>query len=239
MAVFTGNFLKCVAAVLMLIDHVGVMFFPDALILRILGRPALPIFAFFIAEGCRYTRSRVRYFLSIFSLGVACQVVYFLASGSLYMNILITFSLGILAVYALQDMKDAWAQVETAPKVRALLVLIFTGWLISLLNRKFTIDYGFWGCMLPVWASLFHARGAYWTGMFGELDNPKVHVLTMMLGLLLTWWTMNYIQWYALFAAPLLLCYNGKRGNPKFKYWFYLFYPIHLALLQGLAMLLQ
>lgn len=239
MAIFTGNALKLIAAVLMLVDHIGLLFFPEALIFRIIGRSALPIFAFCIAEGCRYTRSRVRYFLSIFALGAGCQIVYFLASGDTYLNILITFSLGILLVYALQDLKDAWAQVETGPKVRALLVLILAVWFVSKLNRELEIDYGFWGCALPLWASLFHARGTYWTGVFGKLDNPNVHALTMMLGLLLTWRTMNSIQWYAFFALPLLLCYNGKRGNPRFKYWFYLFYPLHLVLLQGLAWILQ
>ena len=141
-------------------------------------------------------------------------------------------------IYALQDVKDALAQLEKGPMVRSVLVLILALGLVWYLNRKFTIDYGFWGCMLPVWATLFHGRGAYWAGIFGELDHPKVHVLTLMLGLLLTWKTMNSIQWYALVAAPLLLCYNGKRGNPRFKYWFYLFYPAHLVLLQGLAMIL-
>lgn len=238
MGFLSANALKLVAAVLMTLDHVGLLLFPDVRLFRIVGRLALPIFAFFIGEGCRYTRSRCRYFLSVFGLGAICQLVYFLASGDTYLNILITFSLGILVIYALQDVKDALAQLEKGPMVRSVLVLILSVGLVWYLNRKFTIDYGFWGCMLPVWATLFHGRGAYWAGIFGELDHPKVHVLTLMLGLLLTWKTMNSIQWYALFAAPLLLCYNGKRGNPRFKYWFYLFYPAHLVLLQGLAMIL-
>ena len=238
MGIFTGNALKLIAAVLMLVDHVGVIFFPDTLLFRIIGRPALPIFSFFIAEGCRYTRSRKRYFFTVFGLGAACQIVYFLASGDTYLNILLTFSLGILLVYALQDLKDALAQLETGPVVRAVAVLALTVAAVWCLNRKISIDYGFWGCMLPLWASLLHARGAYWKGILGKLDNPKMHALTMMLGLLLTWKTMNHIQWYALFALPLLLCYNGKRGNPRCKYWFYLFYPLHLVILQGVAMLL-
>lgn len=239
MGFLSSNALKILAAVLMTIDHIGVIFFPDTMLPRIIGRPALPIFAFCIAEGCRYTRSRTRYLLSVFSLGAVCQLVYFQACGSTYLNILITFSLGILVIYALQDVKDAFAQLETGPKVRSAAELVLAVALVWYLNRKFHIDYGFWGCMLPVWASLLHARGAYWSGIFGRLDNPKVHALILTLGLLLTWKTMNHIQWYALFALPLLLCYNGKRGNPRFKYWFYLFYPLHLALLQGLAMLLQ
>ena len=38
-------------------------------------------------------------------------------------------------------------------------------------------------------------------------------------------------------AFLLLACYNGKRGRQQ-KYFFYAFYPVHLALLWGLRVLL-
>lgn len=239
MAGLSGNALKLIAAVLMLIDHMGLLLFPEQMIFRIIGRLAMPIFAFFIAEGCRYTRSRKRYFFSIFSLGALCQIVYFLAMGDTYMNILLTFSLSILMIYAYQDVKDAFSQLEPGPKARSVLVLTFTCWLVSLLNRNFAIDYGFWGCTLPAWASLLHARGPYWSGILGKLDNPKIHVLMMIPGLLLLWANSGSLQGYSLLAIPLLLGYNGKRGSTRYKYWFYLFYPAHLVLLEGIAMLIK
>jgi hypothetical protein len=36
----------------------------------------------------------------------------------------------------------------------------------------------------------------------------------------------------ALAAVPLICLYNGKRG-PKIKWAFYVFYPVHLAVLVG------
>ena len=39
----------------------------------------------------------------------------------------------------------------------------------------------------------------------------------------------NY-QWMMVFALPLLLFYNGKRRN-EHKYFYYLFYPIHIVIL--------
>ena len=68
----SGNALKLLAALFMTIDHVGVLLLPHVIVLRILGRLALPIFAYMIAEGCRYTRNRLRYFGSVFALGVLC-----------------------------------------------------------------------------------------------------------------------------------------------------------------------
>ena len=52
----SNNTLKIIAALAMLADHVGYLLFPDVTVLRIIGRLAFPIFAFTIAEGCKYTR---------------------------------------------------------------------------------------------------------------------------------------------------------------------------------------
>ena len=60
-----GNVLKIIAAILMVIDHIGFTFFPSVMILRYIGRLAMPVFAFMIAEGCRYTKDKLRYFLTI------------------------------------------------------------------------------------------------------------------------------------------------------------------------------
>ena len=57
----TGNALKLIAAFAMVCDHAGLMLFPQVPILRVIGRLAYPIFAFMIAEGCRYTRNKKRY----------------------------------------------------------------------------------------------------------------------------------------------------------------------------------
>ena len=105
--ILSGNVLKTIAALSMLIDHIGVMFFPQVKLLRIIGRIALPIFSFMIAEGARYTRNKMRYFFTVFGLASVCQFVYFLYDGDTYMSILVTFSLSILAIYALDFLRNA------------------------------------------------------------------------------------------------------------------------------------
>ena len=219
----SGNALKILAAIFMSIDHIGVILFPRVLLLRIIGRLALPIYAFMIAEGCKYTRNKKKHFGMIFGLGTVCQIVYYLFDGSLYFSILITFSLSILMIYALQH----WKQKKTT-----LSGLVFASSVIAtyLLNQWLTIDYGFWGCMLPVFAALPHGT---------DRDRLSVNTTMLGVGLIFLGLSTDAIQCLALLALPLLYAYNGKRGKLNLKYFFYIFYPTHLVVLEGIAMLMQ
>lgn len=61
----SGNALRIIAALSMLIDHIGVILFPNVTILRIIGRIAFPIDAFMIAEGCANTKNKLWYLSSL------------------------------------------------------------------------------------------------------------------------------------------------------------------------------
>ena len=203
----------------MLLDHMGILLFPRVELFRILGRLALPIYAYMIAEGCKYTRSRGRYLGGILGLATVCQAVYFIADGTWYLSVLFTFSAAIVTIYALQNLKS-----NPSPGRALVLAGVVAG--IWLLNREITIDYGFWGCMLPVWPAVF--QGTSW-------DRKEVHVAMLGLGLVALWMAIGGWQLWSLAAVPLLLLYSGKRGKWKLKYFFYIFYPLHLAALQVLA----
>ncbi len=49
LVVLSGNALKIIACVSMLVDHIGMILFPDVVALRIVGRLAMPLFALFYA----------------------------------------------------------------------------------------------------------------------------------------------------------------------------------------------
>ena len=223
---FSGNALKILAAVFMTIDHIGVMLFPRVELLRIIGRLALPIYAFMIAEGCKYTRNKKKYFGMVFGLGAVCQTVYYFFDGSLYFSILITFSLAILMIYAMQN----WKQKKTALSGLVFVASVLTVYLLNQQEQWFTIDYGFWGCMLPVFAALAHGT---------EHDTDTVNITMLGIGLVFLAMDIGNTQWPALLALPLLYAYNGKRGKWNLKYFFYIFYPTHLVALEGIAMLMQ
>ena len=78
----SGNALKIIALISMTVDHVGVMLFPNTEIFRIIGRIAMPIFAFMIAEGCYYSKHKLRYFSLVLSIGVICVLVFYFFLGN-------------------------------------------------------------------------------------------------------------------------------------------------------------
>lgn len=235
----SGNALKWIAAVLMVIDHVGVILLPELPILRILGRLSFPIFAFMIAEGCRYTRNKCRYFFSIFGVGAVCQLAVFLYNRSMEMNVLVTFSLSVLLVFSFAWLKEQ-IFAENAPIFYPFAaLLLFAGMLagVILLGRAVDLDYSATGCMVPLFASLLHPPTGRKNTALHRTDRPFVHVLAMAIGLLLLSLDDGGIQWYCLLSLPLLLLYSGKRGKARMKYFFYVFYPAHLLIIEGIAYL--
>ena len=230
----SGNVLKLLGAASMLVDHIGYIFFPQTIWLRAIGRLAFPIFAFMIEEGCHYTRNKLRCFLQVLVLAVVCQSALVITGDGGFLCVPVSFSLAIPMVYALQACKNSKGFAGAAFWGSVFLVLGSVAWWVSHLTE---LDYGFWGCMLPVAASLLRRseRSPAW---LKKLDIHAVRVLCM--GVCLAMMSMERValQWLSLLALPLLLCYNGGRGKWKMKYFFYIFYPAHLVLLQGMYWLI-
>ena len=236
----SGNALKLIAAAAMLVDHVGLIFFPRLSIFRIIGRLAFPIFAFMIAEGCRYTRSKLRYFLTMAGIAAVCQIAYFIALKDSSMSVFVTFSVSILLVYYLQYLKKTLWSGEHS---RLYKIFIFVSFFLLLflmyaINMKVDIDYGFAGCIMPVFTALFHSD-ANTPESLKKLDRNEIHVLTTSVAMVYMAAVNRPIQYFSLLTIPLLLLYSGKRGKAKLKYFFYLFYPLHLVALYGIDMLLK
>ena len=162
------NTLKIIACISMLIDHIGYIFFPEIPFFRFIGRIAMPIFAFFIGEGCLYTRDRKKYFLRVFILGIICQAVYVIESlitgsdGWGYMNILLTFSFSIVLCSAFLYAKE---QGEKGQKLKGAMVCLSVPVLLlaihifcqsseAVIGTKIEFDYGVSGMMLPVFACI-------------------------------------------------------------------------------------
>lgn len=215
----TSNQLKLLAMATMTIDHIGVQLFPGVLWLRIVGRLAFPIYAYMIAEGCAHTRDRRKYLLQMAGLALLCQLVYFFAMGSLFQCILVTFTLSILLIYA----------YDTGSRPLIFLALLGVAFVTVALPRllpgtDFAVDYGFFGVLVPVAAYI------------GKTSREKLLFTACALAALA--WSVGGIQWCSLAALLPLALYSGQHGKWRMKWLFYLYYPLHLAVLYGISLLL-
>lgn len=209
----SANGLKIIAMIAMAIDHMGLILFENNEIMRIIGRLAFPIYAFFIAEGCRYTKDKSKYFLRVLLIGLVCQVVAWIYQKNAPLNILLTFSVSIALTYLLNEAKKS-ARCKFYFAAAVIVFYIVSEFLLSI-NINF--DYGFWGAMLPVIISFS--------------DKKEERLILALFGLCIVSLSIKGIQWYSLISMCLLMMYNGQKGVLNIKFLFYAFYPAHLLII--------
>ena len=232
-----------------------------------IGRLAAPLFLFSVIEGFIHTRNRKKYFLKIYVLAILMGLIQFgfynflhplvRPDGFFPKNMMLS-SFAILLV-ALQGV--AWIQEKKYLKgIPTLLFPLMLPWLMLLLYLSgqdkpiFTLFINLLNyTVLPTHTSI--SDGGTWlllTGIAMYLchKNLKKEVLAFV-SVSLVWALIaivlsrpsfhdlmfKYIEWMEIFAAPLMLCYNGQRGKGS-KYLFYVFYPTHIYLLYALSVLL-
>ncbi|MBO5077674.1 MAG: TraX protein [Clostridia bacterium] len=219
--VLSGSWLKIIATAAMLIDHIAAVFLrsdPVALftvfgrtltlyaLLRGIGRIAFPIYAFLITEGFIHTGDRKRYGISLALFALISEVPWDLVHHDKFFsiasqNVFFTLFLGYLAICMAEKYREK-------PFIQA-------AWLIGLLIVSLLLraDYGISGYCFIVFMYALRER---------ELLRAVIGC-----GFLSS-------RWKAGLAFIPIALYNGKRGfirGPVAKYFFYVFYPLHLLVL--------
>ena len=210
------NTLKLIALITMLLDHIGYLFFPNIILFRIIGRLSFPIFAFFVSEGYKYTKSKKKYLLTMICFALLSQPIFMLTINNHMLNILFTFSFAIVLLMFI----DNFSKDKVLYSIYILLIVII---LITLTIMN-AIDYGIFGVLLVI--------------VFNKIKNIIIKYVfaTICLCLLLTY---SFIyQLSSILSIFLLLLYNGEKGNLNLKYLFYAFYPLHLFILFVIKLLL-
>ncbi len=237
----SGTALKLLGCLFMTIDHIGVYLFPATRWLRLIGRIAMPIFAYLIAEGCRYTRHKCKHFLLVFLSGIVFYVGAGLIAGIWYFNIFQTFALSILYIYLWQWIVGRVISDSSVHRVAACLyALLFVAALVGgyVLCLYVPLEYGFYAVLLPVILAMTHAPKGCTDGRFLRVDTPVVRlILCACMLLILSVNAYGTWQYYCLLSLPLLALYNGRPGRRRLKYFFYLYYPAHVGILCAIKLL--
>lgn len=230
-----GSTLKIIGCLLMAIDHIGHHMFPKLIILRIIGRLSMPIFAYLIAEGCHYTKNKLKHFLLILISGLICLFGVYIATDIWFGNIFLNFAVSTVYIYLIQYLKKFIFNGKHKILRMLLSIIIFILCLIptTYLFKVFPFDYGFLTSMVPVAISLLYLKDYIKDDKIKYIDNKytKIFICSIVLILFAIKSTNVPYQWYSLLAIPLLLLYNEEPGCKKLKYFFYLFYPLHIILI--------
>lgn len=239
--------IKVLAALFMLIDHIGLILFPQSIDYRIIGRLSMPLFAYSVARGFHYSKQKgtVRgYARKLLIFALVSQVPYAFMSGDGFaLNIGFTWLLAVAFLDAVVSVmarkrKDASlycssliARSESLPHgeegkepVFAVLACVLT------LAVLLPVDYGLYGVLFPV---MFYLLLFRW-------NRPQYVFLVMtLLYALYSLMGGSVIQAFSLVSWPVLLI--ARRYDDKIKVprrFFYWFYPTHIAALLAVKALL-
>ena len=168
--VLSSFWLKTIALLTMTIDHVGYMLqgygiYPIGYIFRIIGRLALPLFCFMIAEGAIHTKNFNRYALRLGVMASAVSLIIigsneipFFRNAGLSMRdegiIFIDLLLGAVSVYLLRQKKWYIKLLAILPLAYGVASFIAT-------------ELDFCGCYGEVYWMPYFMRGQY--GWFSVL----------------------------------------------------------------------
>ena len=218
---WSQNVLKYIAMGTMLLNHIAAIFLPAGTVLcelfTAVGYFTAISMVYFLVEGYGYTRSKRNYFFRLLLFAGISQLPYDLAFSETDtlkfcgLNMLFTLCICFGILWVLEHGNNRWI------KGVAVLALI----LLSSISD--------WAWLAPIFTLLFGGMNVL--GGWGRfsLEENLLYALLSMAGI-------------GTSALGVLVCYSGARGTrcrTFSKWFFYLFYPVHLLILGILRIFLQ
>lgn len=206
--------LKLVGCISMIFSHTGIIFYPLQVWWQIPGRIAMPIFAFMIASGARYSNNVWKYLARLLVFAILIQYPYsvFLANG--YLNICFTLGLGLAAIIAWQSENNYYVRLAIVAAV-------------GLAAELIGAEYGCYGILMIFFSHIFFEHKGKLAISWLIINS---YLLWQFVSSLLKGSYYPQVQGLCLLALPFILLFNGKRGGGS-RWEFYAFYIGHLAIL--------
>ena len=226
--ILDGTTLKLIAMISMVFDHAGDMFFPDVMWPRMIGRLAMPIFSFFIAEGFSHTRDKKKYLCRLGIFALISEIPFDLAFegrvGLGHQNIMLSFFLAVVALMLYDWIQGGTKSEENHASIGKTVLGVIAVAAIAALSLLLRADY-----------TIFAVIAVF---LFYVLlqKHPLVRTGVGVAFLALTR-TVGYYCTTGLSFIPLAM-YNGKKGK-GLKWLFYGFYPGHLLLLAAIKHIMR
>lgn len=216
--------IKFLAAVAMLIDHIGLVLFPDVLIFRLVGRVSMPLFAYALARGydhSRMKRAYPRYAARIILFAAVSQFPFRLMVGDgRTLNIGFTW-LAALCLLPLSD-RGRYREPDFLPATAAVGAALS----LAVCAGVMRTDYGIYGIALPV---------AFYHGLVKRRDYFLTFALFAALwGVYTAFYGGSLLNIAGAVSLPLIALIEGMGTDGKIRlprWFYYAFYPAHIVVL--------
>ncbi len=259
----TGNALKIIALITMLIDHIGAVLLEAGLLpyiqnavlsgtntdytlndlhtytaidwtFRVIGRIAFPIFLFLLVEGFMHTRDPFKYAFRLFIFALISEVPFDLAVNHRILEIGYQNIYFTLTLSVLMYIALELTDENVAKYWLNMLLKVVIVVLALLGAEVLRCDYSSLGVAMALFMYVF------------RYDKKKLilslAVIIFVNGLLESLYSgfspFKFVELFALLAFIPIALYNGERGSFRLKYFFYIFYPAHLLILAGIRYLI-
>lgn len=218
-----GNALKAIAVIAMLIDHGAVVLIENSgfwktgspeyqamwsladKIMRCVGRIAFPIFCYLIVEGFLHTRDARKYAGRLLGFAFVSEIPFDMAVFGVwfYPRYQNVYFTLLLGLLAVMGLERFQKEGSLWKQALVMGVCCGAAWILG-------TDYGAFGVFFV--CLLFLLRSDPWQQ-------------TLLGSISLLW------EPAAVFAFIPIRMYDGTRGKGRWKWFFYVFYPAHLAAL--------
>ncbi|MBQ4100915.1 MAG: conjugal transfer protein TraX [Oscillospiraceae bacterium] len=237
----TSKSLHIMAMAFMLCDHLWATVISGNDWLNCIGRLAFPIFAFLVVEGYFHTKNLKRYLIRLAVFALISEIPFNFVVGSnwfypLHQNVLVTFLIALLLIMLNEKVKKKHIVIK-------LLVTIATIVLAFLLGIITFCDYYHFGILTVLVFYYFKDRN--WIARICQLIC-LYYINDVMLGgigyEIELFGNTFFIarQGIAVLSLIPIWLYRGKKGYESrwLQYTNYAFYPVHLAILGIIKMVL-
>lgn len=199
--------MQWIAMITMLIDHIGAVFFPHIIELRIIGRIAFPIYAFAVYIGYKHTRDVQKYIWRLFWIAIISQVPFMAAFNHYSLNVVWTLWSALLVLFVIDKLPS---------KLLGIPIVIGAGWFMEMSQ----MDYGMYGLLLVL--------------LFRYFQGPVLVVAHVVLNALYLLLHNSSVQMYSVLATAGIAIGQYYQAGFRMKgprwVWRY-FYPAHLAII--------
>lgn len=255
----TTNTLKIIALVLMFIDHTGEFIPGMPIFLRWLGRLSAPIFIYCMVWGFHFTHDRKKYLVRMYLfslimgltdtfLNLAVKDSYHYCTNNIFTTLL------LICIFI-----GLWDRQKKHPSSRLIFkFLLFQALTLALtfIFNKIFVNSEFINLFIALFPNVLTCEGGIvvfilGVGLYYNKESKRETALFYLIFCAIylavsiyantpaaasnvypmAEYLFNYnYQWMMVAALPFFLMYNGQKGR-SMKYLFYVFYPVHIAVL--------